>query len=95
MPTIGFYPGTFDPIHKGHVAFAQEACDRLGIDIVYLLPEKTPRGKHDVSDIDKRIEMIKNAVSATHSLSVMKLQSTTFTIDKTCLLYTSPSPRDS
>lgn len=83
MPTIGLYPGTFDPIHDGHVAFAQEARDQFGLDAVYFLPENMPRDKQRVSNIDKRVQLISNTVSASTGLNVLKLQSERFTINGT------------
>lgn len=35
---IGFLGGTFDPIHTGHIAVANQAAEAMGLDIVYLLP---------------------------------------------------------
>lgn len=55
---IGIYSGTFDPIHEGHVLFAQVATEQFGIDEVLLMPEPTPRYKDSVSSLDDRLAMI-------------------------------------
>ena len=35
---IGFFGGSFDPPHRGHLAFAREAADRFALDQVLLAP---------------------------------------------------------
>jgi nicotinate-nucleotide adenylyltransferase len=39
---IGILGGTFDPIHRGHVAIAQTAMARLRLDQLLLIPSSTP-----------------------------------------------------
>lgn len=59
---VGIYSGTFDPIHIGHLAFANEAAKRFQLDKVIFMPETTPRGKFGVTPIDQRIYQIKQAI---------------------------------
>ena len=35
---IGFFGGTFDPVHFGHLKTAVEVCDSLKLNKFYLLP---------------------------------------------------------
>jgi nicotinate-nucleotide adenylyltransferase len=35
---IGFYGGSFDPVHLGHLIAAQDAHEQLGLDRLYFLP---------------------------------------------------------
>jgi nicotinate-nucleotide adenylyltransferase len=74
MKRIGIYSGTFDPIHNGHVSFALQAMDVVGLDEVVFLPEATPREKDDVTDISHRFEMINQAIQPFDSLSVRMLE---------------------
>jgi nicotinate-nucleotide adenylyltransferase len=74
MKRIGIYSGTFDPIHNGHVSFALQAMDVVGLDEVVFLPEATPREKDDVTDISHRFEMIKQAIQPLDNLSVRMLE---------------------
>jgi nicotinate-nucleotide adenylyltransferase len=51
MKKIGIFAGTFDPIHEGHVAFAQAVLADLSLDKIYFLPERQPRRKTNVGKI--------------------------------------------
>lgn len=62
MKTVGIYSGTFDPIHSGHLAFAQASIDEMSLDVLYLLPEETPRRKTDVTSLSHRQAMLELAV---------------------------------
>ena len=70
---IGIYSGSFDPIHKGHVAFALNALSQTGLDRVYFAPEVKPRRKPDVSHIAHRVAMINLALRSQSSLSLLEL----------------------
>jgi nicotinate-nucleotide adenylyltransferase len=39
---IGILGGTFDPVHTGHTAVARAAREALGLDVVQLMPTRTP-----------------------------------------------------
>ncbi len=38
LPRFGLYGGTFDPVHEGHIEFAQQATRLLKLDCVYWVP---------------------------------------------------------
>ena len=42
---IGLFGGTFDPIHKGHLALAQAARERCGLGRIYFVPTNVPPHK--------------------------------------------------
>jgi nicotinate-nucleotide adenylyltransferase len=44
---VGLFGGSFDPIHRGHVAPVQEARRRLGLERVLYLPTALPPHKPD------------------------------------------------
>lgn len=57
--TVAIYPGTFDPITKGHLDIAARAAklfERLII-AVYESPEKNP-----IFHIEERVELVKRAI---------------------------------
>ena len=42
---IGLFGGTFDPIHRGHMALARAAVERCKLNRVYFVPANTPPHK--------------------------------------------------
>lgn len=77
---IGILAGTFDPVHKGHIAFALQAIRDTGLDGVVFMPEPRPRHKHDVTHLAHRIAMLKIAINAHPKLSVLELPDKQFTV---------------
>lgn len=82
MNRVGIFAGTFDPIHKGHLAFALAAAEQCGLDAVYFLPERQPRGKHDVGDFATRSQLIREAIRASR-LHLLDLADAQFTVETT------------
>ena len=44
---VGIMGGTFDPIHKAHIALAECAKAQLSLDEVWFMPSHTPPHKTD------------------------------------------------
>src|SRR5258708_33432695 len=42
---IGLFGGTFDPIHRGHLALAHAARERCGLQRIYFVPTNVPPHK--------------------------------------------------
>lgn len=80
---IGFYSGTFDPIHDGHVAFAEAVLDDLGLDRVIFLPERNPRGKQNVTAVEVRAQRISEKIADNPKLCARVLDELTFTLPDT------------
>ena len=61
---IGILGGTFNPIHNGHLAAAQDVRDRLKLDKVLFVPSYLPPHKQDedVPSASQRLEMVHLAV---------------------------------
>jgi len=59
---VGIFSGTFDPIHDGHLLFAQTAMEHLGLDQIAFMPEASPRRKDNVVDVNFRAAMIQKAI---------------------------------
>ena len=83
MTRVGIFSGTFDPIHRGHIAFALAALKQCALDKVVLLPERSPRGKLSVSDFMHRVRMARLAVRPHRKLSVLALDESQFTVAHT------------
>lgn len=61
---IGFFGGTFDPPHNGHLMIAQHALDELGLEEVNFAPTRTPPHKlgQSFTPIAHRVEMTRLAI---------------------------------
>ncbi len=66
---LGILGGTFNPIHYGHLAAAEEVRDRLKLDRVLFIPSYLPPHKHeeDVPSAAQRMEMVRLAISGNAS----------------------------
>ena len=83
MSRIGIYSGSFDPIHKGHIAFALAAIESAKLDIVYFAPEARPRRKPGVTHLGHRLAMIRLATRLHHGLEMLELPDKYFSANTT------------
>jgi nicotinate-nucleotide adenylyltransferase len=79
----GFFAGSFDPIHDGHLDVAKSAVKELDLDDLYFLVEEQPWGNKKPIDVKHRREMIEIAVSNDPRLSQLELQDKQFNIKNT------------
>lgn len=62
-PRIGFFGGTFDPIHHGHLILASYASSGANLDRLLFAPAADPPHKdRKVSPVSDRIEMLLRAI---------------------------------
>lgn len=80
---IGIYPGTFDPLHQGHLAFCMEAIKRGHVDDIILLPEHSPRSKPLVTAFSQRFILLNKAVASFPHIRVERVTSKRFTVKET------------
>ncbi len=61
---IGFFGGTFDPPHNGHLMIAHKAIEELGLEEVNFAPTRLPPHKQDeeITPIKDRVEMVRLAI---------------------------------
>lgn len=83
MAKIGIFSGTFDPVHKGHIAFALQAAEAAGLDRIYFLPESVPRRKEGVTHYAHRIAMLRIALKPYKKLAVLDLPDKQFSVKQT------------
>lgn len=80
---IGIYPGTFDPVHVGHMAFALQAMKTAKLDYLYFLPERSPRRKNHASHYGHRFAMLRRAIRPHGKLGIIDVPTKQFTVLKT------------
>ena len=75
---IGVLGGTFDPIHIGHLALAEEVRDRLELAEILFMPAGQPylKAKTPVSAARHRLRMVRLAIAdiPCFSLSTMEIE---------------------
>jgi nicotinate-nucleotide adenylyltransferase len=62
---LGILGGTFNPIHYGHLAAAEEVSDRLGLKRVLFVPSFIPPHKkdEDIPSVIHRMQMVRLAIA--------------------------------
>lgn len=85
-PKIGLLGGSFDPVHKAHIALAQAAIDNLGLDQLQLLPAYQPWQKSELNtSAQQRLEMLRLSIQDQAKIiintSEIERQGPTYTID--------------
>lgn len=83
MSRVGIYSGTFDPIHNGHLAFAQAVLDEGLVDKVCFLVEQTHRYKKNVTPQKDRMNMVWLAIHNNPRFELITIDQPTFTIKDT------------
>jgi nicotinate-nucleotide adenylyltransferase len=88
---IGVLGGTFDPIHDGHLALGQAACDLLKLDRVLFVPAARPPHKVNdrVTDAVIRCEMVQLAITGNPHFELSRAE-----LDRPGLSYTIDTLRD-
>ncbi len=63
--SVGIIGGTFDPVHHGHLAIAEEARETLGLERVLFIPAATPPHKpgRPISPAADRLAMVQLAIA--------------------------------
>lgn len=89
---LGILGGTFDPIHKGHLAMARAATAGMHLDRVLLIPSGSPPHKSTVvAAAAHRLEMVRLAAEGNPRLVASDLEvrrhGTSYTVDTLELLH--------
>jgi nicotinate-nucleotide adenylyltransferase len=74
---IGLFGGTFDPIHRGHIALARAAMERFSLSRVYFVPANVPPHKQQqpLSEYFHRYAMVALATSSEKAFVPSALES--------------------
>jgi nicotinate-nucleotide adenylyltransferase len=73
---LGILGGTFNPIHYGHLAAAEEVRDRLKLDRILFIPSFLPPHKREevLPHADLRMEMVRFATKDNPSFEVSDIE---------------------
>jgi len=73
---IGVFGGTFDPIHKGHLAIAHAACEQAQLDKVLFVIAANPPHKHGnaITPAPLRVAMTEAAIAGEKRFEVSRIE---------------------
>src|ERR1041385_5693690 len=72
---LGVLGGTFDPIHRGHLAMARAARAAHGLPLVLLVPAATPPHKRgDLTAVEHRLAMARIAATGEKGIEVSDIE---------------------
>lgn len=66
---IGLFPGSFDPIHEGHLTIIELARAQLQLSKIYLLPLINPHKNQ--TDIKTRVETLNKRFQADNTIEIL------------------------
>ncbi len=86
MERIGLFGGTFDPVHRGHLAIAGQAAEELRLDQVLFIPAADPPHKRKTwASFGQRVAMLELALAGDDrfgiSLLEAELPAPSYTVD--------------
>lgn len=73
---LGIFGGSFNPIHNGHLAIANQVCEKLQLHRVLFIPTGEPPHKRDQSlaPAKDRYEMVRLAIAGTPSFDISDIE---------------------
>ncbi len=74
--SVGVLGGTFDPIHFGHLAIAEEARESLGLERVLFVPARVPPHKpgRPITSVEHRVAMVELAIADNPAFELCTLE---------------------
>jgi len=84
---IGILGGTFDPIHNGHLAIADEVKKRLDLKEILFIPTGKPWQKADrqITPPEQRVDMVNMAITGKTGFKLCRIEvdrpGATYTVD--------------
>ncbi|MFH1347976.1 MAG: nicotinate-nucleotide adenylyltransferase [Candidatus Margulisiibacteriota bacterium] len=76
MKRIGIMGGTFNPIHKGHIALAKAALGEFALDQIIFIPTAMPPHKAlgEIIGKEHRFNMVKLAIKGKKKFSISRIE---------------------
>ncbi|MGD8375486.1 MAG: nicotinate (nicotinamide) nucleotide adenylyltransferase [Acidobacteriota bacterium] len=77
-PGLGLLGGTFDPVHRGHLAVAEAVRDGFRLPRILLLPALLPphKGSHRLTGFEHRLRMVEAACRGRRGLEASPYEGT-------------------
>lgn len=81
LKKIGLLGGTFDPVHKGHLAVADHILHVLALDAIWFIPAATPPHKPEhgdgeqITDFQHRVTMLEKALTSFDKFHINLIES--------------------
>ncbi|PID71670.1 MAG: nicotinate (nicotinamide) nucleotide adenylyltransferase [Desulfobulbus propionicus] len=73
---VGLFGGTFDPVHKAHVALAEYVLGQVALDSIFFIPAAHPPHKsHIAASYHHRVAMLELALKHNSALHVSLIES--------------------
>ncbi len=100
MRKIGFFGGTFDPVHAGHLLLAEAVRADAGLDQILFVPAAVPPHKPEgpKSGADDRLRMVRLAIEGNPGFAVEELElrrpGASYTVDTLAELQASAEWKD-
>ena len=75
-PRVGMMGGTFDPIHVGHLAIADDVREALGLERILFVPAGTPPHKpaSDVTPVEHRVALVEAAIADNDGFELSRIE---------------------
>jgi nicotinate-nucleotide adenylyltransferase len=76
LQRIGIFGGTFNPVHYGHLAAAEEVRERIGLDLVLFVPSSLPPHKsgEGLPSAIQRQEMVRLAITGNRFFALSEIE---------------------
>jgi nicotinate-nucleotide adenylyltransferase len=73
---VGIFGGTFDPVHIGHLAVAEQCREQAGLEQVWFVPAPRPPHKLDrsVTSFGQRVEMLALALAGNPAFRIDEIE---------------------
>lgn len=73
---IGIYPGSFNPVHIGHLAIANYLAEYESFDEIWFLitPQNPLKKKEDLLDQDLRLELVQKAIEGYDKFKISMIE---------------------
>ena len=73
---IGIYPGSFNPIHNGHLAIANYICEYEDYDEIWFLitPQNPVKGQNELLEKETRLSLVENAIEGYDKLKTCTIE---------------------